>query len=420
MASTPHEFDAIIVGARVAGTAAAIMLARQGRRVLVVDKAAFPSDTISTHIVLAGGTRVLAKMGVLPMLEQLGGVRFDAMRATGPGFDYTSSLIQNGEDIRGLCLGRLKMDAAMIDAARGIESVMMRERFRVTDLIIEDGAIVGIRGEDSTGSHEFHAPLTIGADGFRSTIAQLGEERLGAFKRVDVPCRRAYYYAYYQGVDHQRLRDELLTEFESAPGEASLICRCEDGRAVAAVAFDTEEMRNFRTDLTGNFNAHLGKSLLVGKVLEGATIASKVLSAGFLLNTYRDPVVNGALLLGDSGLHVDPLFGQGHSLALMSADIMQTLAPEWFSASRGSAISADAMSTFTRERDAALMPYYNASVRVSRELALDKATLYAHRAANTAQWAADELIRFGQMASGRKIFPSFRFARVMGAQRRDA
>ncbi len=415
-----HEFDAIIVGARVAGTAAAIMLARQGRRVLVVDKASFPADTISTHIVLAGGTKVLAKMGVMPMLEELGGVRFDVMRATGPGFDYTSSLFQDGDDIRGLCLGRLKMDAAMIDAARSIESVVVRERFRVTDLIVERDSIVGVRGEDSTGAREFHAPLTIGADGFRSTIAQLAEERLGAFKRRDVPCRRAYYYAYYEGIDRKRLGDELLTEFESEPGEASLICRCEDGHAVAAVAFDTEEMRNFRTDLTGNFAAHLAKSFVVGKVLEGATMTSKVLSAGFLLNTYRDPVASGALLLGDSGLHVDPLFGQGHSLALMSADIMQTLAPQWFSASYGYAISTDAMSSFTRERDAALMPYYNASVRVSQELALDKATLYAHRAANTAQWAADELIRFGQMASERKSFPSFRFARVMAAQRRDA
>jgi menaquinone-9 beta-reductase len=420
MAQPVHEFDAIIVGARVAGTTSAIALARQGRRVLLVDKSDFPSDTISTHIVLAGGTRVLAKLGVLPMLEKVGGVRFDTMRATGPGFDYVSSLVQNGDDIRGICLGRLKMDAAMIDAARSIESVVVRERFRVTDLITSDRAIVGIRGEDATGVHEFHAPLTIGADGLRSSIARLAEERLGAFKRTDVPCKRAYYYAYYDGVARARLGDELLTEFESEPGEASLVCRCEDGRTVAAVAFDAEEMHPFRTDLTGNFGAHIDKSFLVGKVLADATIASKVYSSGLLLNTYREPVTDGAMLLGDSGLHVDPLFGQGHSLALISSDIMQTLAPQWFAVSTGKVISAATMADFTRERDAALIPYYKASVRVSQELALDPATLLAHRAANTAQWAADELIRFGQMASGRAGFPSFRFARVMAAQRRAA
>jgi menaquinone-9 beta-reductase len=420
MSQVVHSFDAITVGARVAGTAAAIMLARQGRRVLLVDKAGFPTDTISTHIVLAGGTQVLARMGVLAMLEQLGGVRFDAMRATGPGFDYISRLDSNGIDIRGLCLGRMKMDAAMLDAARSFESIVVREHFRVTDLLIEGDAIVGIRGEDSSGVHEFHAPLTIGADGMRSTVARLGEERLDAFKRRDVPCQRAYYYQYFEGVDRSRLGAELLTEFESEPGEASLICRCEDGRAVAAVAFDANEIASFRTDLAANFRAHLARSFIVGDVLKSAHAIGKVYSSGRLLNTHRDPVANGAVLLGDAGLHVDPLFGQGHSLALMSTEIMQSLAGEWFGTSHGSVISADAMSSFAKRRDAELMPYYNASVRVSEQLALDPATLMAHRAASTAQWAADQLIRFGQMASGRKGFPSFRFARLMAAQRPGA
>ena len=75
----PHSrktFDAIVVGARVAGSAAAIFLAREGWRVLLVDRDRFPSDRLSTHIVLAGGTRVLARLGMLETLERLGGVRF--------------------------------------------------------------------------------------------------------------------------------------------------------------------------------------------------------------------------------------------------------------------------------------------------------------------------------------------------------
>ena len=60
-------------------------------------------------------------------------------------------------------------------------------------------------------------------------------------------------------------------------------------------------------------------------------MAGKICSSGLLLNTWRDPVSDGALLLGDAGLHVDPLFGQGHSFALMSAEIVGELAPAWFS-----------------------------------------------------------------------------------------
>src|SRR6202167_3536792 len=372
MSELAKNFDAIIVGARVAGSAAAILLARNGLRVLLVDKDAFPSDRLSTHIVLSGGAKVLERMGMLEMLERAGGVRFARMRSIGPDFDYSGDLARNDADDRGLCLGRVLMDAAMIDAARSFEGVMFRERLRLTDLIIEDGGVVGIRGEDASGVHEFHAPLTIGADGMRSSVAQIASERIDAFKRVDVPCARAYYYAYFDGVARKNLGDELVAEFESAPGAGNLVCRCENGLTVAATAFDAAEMQAFRTDLRSNLRRYLDRSNAAGKMLEGATIAGKVFSSGLLNNTYRDPVTDGALLLGDAGLHVDPLFGQGHSMALMSAWIVGELAREWFSGGRGNAIPVDMLNDFTRRRDAQLMPYYRASVRASQQLGLDQ------------------------------------------------
>ncbi|HYR80105.1 MAG TPA: FAD-dependent monooxygenase, partial [Candidatus Dormibacteraeota bacterium] len=176
MADSSKTFDAIIVGARVAGSAAAIFLARQGRRVLLVDKDSFPSDRLSTHIVLGGGSQVLARIDMLETLERLGGVRFSRMRSIGPDFDYGGELVHDGADDRGLCLGRVLMDAAVIEAARSFESVAFHERFRLTDLLIENGAIVGIRGDGAGGAHEFRAPLTIGADGMRSSVAQIGAQ----------------------------------------------------------------------------------------------------------------------------------------------------------------------------------------------------------------------------------------------------
>jgi flavin-dependent dehydrogenase len=415
-----RELDAIVVGARVAGSAAAILLARQRLNVLLVDKAAFPSDTISTHLVLGGGAHVLGRLGVLPMLEREGAVRFARMRTLGPDFDYAAELQSDGADNRGLCLGRYKMDALMLDAARSLDTVEMRERFRVTDLLIEGRAVTGIRGENSGAAAEFRAPLVIGADGMRSTVAKIASERIGAFARTDVPCARAYYYAYFTGVPRARLGDEMLSEFESAPGAASLVCRCEDGRTVAAVAFDANEMREFRTDLAANFRRHLESSLTVGKVLADAILCGKVFSSGLLLNTCRVPVADGALLLGDAGLHVDPLFGQGHSFALMSTEIMAGLARDWFSARNGSVIGREAMSEFTRGRDEQLIPYYDASVRASEVLGLDRATRAAHRASAAEQWAADEIVRFAQMLTPRTRFPSFRFARLMAQQSRAA
>ncbi len=419
MSESAKNFDVIIVGARVAGSAAAILLARDGRRVLLVDKDAFPSDRLSTHIVLGGGTKVLERMGVLEMLERAGGVRFTRSRTVGPDFDYSGELMREGADNRGLCLGRVLMDAAMIDAARSFEGVTFRERFRLTDLLIEDDAIVGIRGEDAAGVHEFRATLTIGADGMRSSVAEIASERIDAFPRVDVPCARAYYYAYFEGVARKNLGDDLIAEFESAPGAGNLVCRCENGLTVAATAFDASEMQTFRTDLASNLRSYLNRSFAVGKMLEGATIVGKVFSSGILNNTYRNPVADGAILLGDAGLHVDPLFGQGHSMALMSAWIVGELAREWFSTGRGNAIPVGMLDDFTRRRDAELMPYYKASVQVSREIPLDRASRLAHRAASREQWAADEMIRFAQMLAPSAAL-SFRFARLMAAASRDA
>ena len=421
MSESAKNFDAIIVGARVAGSAAAILLARDGRRVLLVDKDAFPSDRLSTHIVLGGGTRVLERMGVLEMLERLGGVRFARMRTIGPDFDYSGELARDGADDRGLCLGRVLMDAAMIDAARSFDGVTFRERFRLVDLLIEDGAVVGIRGEDASGVHEFRAPLTIGADGMRSAVAQIASERIDAFKRIDVPCARAYYYAYFEGVARKNLGDELVAEFESAPGAGNLRLSMRErthGRG-DRIRRGRDANLSHRPRIE-SAHATSNRSFAVGKMLEGATIAGKVFSSGLLNNTYRNPVTDGALLLGDAGLHVDPLFGQGHSMALMSAWIVGELAREWFSNGRGNSIPAATLAEFTRRRDAELMPYYKASVRASRELRSTRAAAMAHRAASREQWAADEMIRFAQMLTPRAAFPSFRFARLMAAASRAA
>src|SRR5260370_156016 len=179
MSESPKHFDAIIVGARVAGSAAAILLARDGRSVLLVDKDGFPSDRLSTHIVLAGGTKVLERMGALEMLERAGGVRFERMRTVGP---------------------------------------------------------------------------------------------------------------YFEDVSRKNLGDELVAEFESAPGAGNLVCRCENGLTVAATAFDASAMQTFRTDLASNLRGYLNRSFAVGKILESATMVGKVFSSGLLNNTYLDPV----------------------------------------------------------------------------------------------------------------------------------
>ncbi len=307
MSKAGNEFDAIIVGARVAGSAAAIHLGGQGRRVLLIDKASFPSETISTHIVSGGGVLALKRLGALDLLDKAGAYRFMHMRMQFDQHDMTGvPRDETRNPVLGLCLGRYRMDQVMLDCARSIESVSVLEQTRVLDLLVEDGQVVGITAV--TGSEEPH-------------------------------------------------------EF----------------------------------------------------LMKGARLSSRLFSVGNLLNTYRDPATDGALLLGDSGLHVDPLFGQGHSFALLSAEILGGVAREWFSSGNGKAIKTGLLSEFTRRRDALLMPHYYATVATSRAPAIDPMLLAGVHAGATEQWAADEIVTNAQFMTPPGKFPTFRLARLVGS-----
>jgi len=417
MSLQPQNFDAIIVGARVAGSAAAIMLGRQGRKVLLVDRAGFPSDIISTHIVLGGGARVLERIGAFDELVRAGGHVFNRIRQRMPESDIVGTTRDGaGAERRGICLGRTLMDAAMLNLARSIDGVSVRERFLVSDLLVADGAVVGVRGDDPAGNYDFHAPLVIGADGMRSTVGRIaGEKIAGAFSRTDLPCARSYYYAYYSGARIDQLDGLVHAEYDAAPGLFHIACRCENGLVVAGVGFDSAELDEFKRDLPGSYHRRVAASQVCAEVLSGATLASKVFAVPKLYNTLRIPVCNGALLLGDAGLHVDPILGQGHSFALMSAEIMAQLADHWFAAGRGRFIDAETLSNFTRERDAQLGVHYQSAVAISQRLAPDTEGALLQRAASSEQWAIDELVSFGAMLLGPGEFPSVRLQQLMAS-----
>jgi 2-polyprenyl-6-methoxyphenol hydroxylase-like FAD-dependent oxidoreductase len=143
-------YDAIVVGARCAGAPTAMLLARAGHRVLLVDRAEFPSDTLSTHAIHAPGIAALRRWGVL-----------DAVLATGcPPIDaYSFDFGMFG--LRGTprpCDGsstayaprRYLLDAILVEAAAAA-GAEVREHFSVADLVVEDGAVVGVRGHDAEG-----------------------------------------------------------------------------------------------------------------------------------------------------------------------------------------------------------------------------------------------------------------------------
>ena len=141
----PSSYDAIVVGARCGGAPLAMLLARKGHRVLLVDRSQFPSDTMSTHYLKRTGAAFLRDWGLLDEIEAIGTPRIRrltmrmgdvALSGEAPAYrgidsDYTPR--------------RLYLDKILIDAAR-TAGAEVRERFMVRELVFDGGRVVGIRG----------------------------------------------------------------------------------------------------------------------------------------------------------------------------------------------------------------------------------------------------------------------------------
>ena len=181
-----NRYDAIVVGARCAGSPTAMLLAREGHRVLAVDRATFPSDTISTHHIHAPGVEALQRWGLLERVVETGVppietylVDFGPFAITGkPGTAYAPR--------------RTVLDALLVEAASeaGAE---IREGFTVEGLVVEDGRVAGIRGHAKGGKTVTeHAQVVVGADGRYSLVA----DAVGAPEYDTKPKLLAAYYSY--------------------------------------------------------------------------------------------------------------------------------------------------------------------------------------------------------------------------------
>src|SRR5262245_55405825 len=193
MASTPY--DAIVVGARCAGSPTAMLLARKGYKVLAVDKATFPSDTISTHLIHPPGVAALKRWGVLERVIATGCPPIDTY-----AFDFGPFTISGSPGSMDSPVAyaprRTVLDKILVDAASeaGAE---VREGFTVEEILVEDGHVAGIRGRSKGGQPVTDpARIVVGADGLHSFVAKavLPEQYR------DKPRILAAYYTYWSGL----------------------------------------------------------------------------------------------------------------------------------------------------------------------------------------------------------------------------
>jgi flavin-dependent dehydrogenase len=339
-------YDVIVIGARCAGSALALMLARAGLKALVVDRTEFPSDTMSGHYIHPAGVSCLRRLGLIDRLTATGAlpqeavtVDFGPVALTGapaPAADGTTA---------GYCPRRFVFDP-MLAAAAAEAGAELRQGITFLEPLVEDGRVAGIRAVTRAGQRlELRARLVVGADGKRSRFAQA----VGAAAYDRNPATACTFYAYWSGLDvpHARLFVRENRFCVATPTN--------DGLTFLGVAWPLAEFRRVRADIDRAYRAAVAGIPWLADRLAGARQAQRYVGTCDLDGFFRVPRGPGWALLGDAGYHKDPITAQGMTDAFLHAELLAQAAI----AGLGGRRPLDAaLADYQRRRDALAGPMY--------------------------------------------------------------
>ena len=305
-------WDTIIVGGRVAGAPLAMLLARRGYKVLVVDRASFPSDTMSTHFFWPRTTAFLKSWKLLGDLEATGCPPINQVRVTAGDLDYRGA----PSAVRGVatmyCPRRTVLDALLIEAAKSA-GAELREGLNVRSLLWSNDRVVGVVAKDADGSSiELRARIVVGADGKNSTIARLVS---APFKVYEDPLTFAF-YAYWDNVtlDHfgsHRSAQNRILEFPTHEAQTCIY-----------VGWPMERYPELKRDIGAAYLDAIYTSQSIGARARAGSIASRVMGSSKLPNYYRQSAGRGWALVGDAAYHRDPTTGMGIADAFLGAELL--------------------------------------------------------------------------------------------------
>jgi flavin-dependent dehydrogenase len=339
------SFDAIVVGARCAGSPTAMLLARKGYRVLVVDRASFPSDTVSTHLVHPLGVEALSRWGLLDRLVATGCPPIHTY-----SFDFGPFTISGspGTEKSRVAFGprRTTLDKLLVDAAAeaGAE---VREGFAVEEVLIEDGRAVGIKGRPRHGGSTIErARVVVGADGFRSLVAEVVRPE----HYDEKPPLCVGYYSYWSGLPMDG-RSEVYVRAR----RAFAAWPTHEGLTLIIGGWPYEELEENKKDVEGNYLKTIELAPAFANRLRGARREARF--AGMAVpNYFRKPYGPGWALVGDAGYNKEFITSQGIMDAFHDAELCVDALDKSFSGARP---FEDAMDEYQRTRDARVKPMYD-------------------------------------------------------------
>jgi flavin-dependent dehydrogenase len=339
-----EQYDVIVVGARCAGSPTAMLLARKGYRVVVVDRATFPSDTLSTHIVHPPGVAALKRWGLLDRLAATGCPPIDTY-----AFDFGPFTLSGapGTDDSPIayCPRRTVLDKLLVDAASeaGAE---VREEFTVQDVVTENGRVVGVRGHSKGGdSVTERAQVVIGADGRNSLVARA----VGPEQYNEKPQILSGYYSYWSGLPMDG-RFEVYIRPDRGWGAAPT----HDDLTLVVAGWPFAEWEANKGDVEGNYLAMFEMAPEFADRIHAAKRESRFAGTA-VPNFFRRPFGPGWGLVGDAGYNKDFITAQGIADAFRDAELCANALDESFSGARSFDV---AMEEYQSTRDEHVLPMF--------------------------------------------------------------
>lgn len=349
-----QEYDAIVVGARIAGATTALYLAERGYRVLLLDRDRFPSATLSTHLFFTDTLGAFQELGVLDAVlavdaPRLRWLRFPYLEAPFPchkGYDFA------------LCIRRERLDSILLDQAAVHPRITVETQTRVTGLVWERGRVAGVRYRSRHSSAEgvARARVVIGADGRNSLVAR----EVGAVRYEDMPPLFAWYYGYFVDVpsDDPPSARAFSGSFPEISAEyaAAFVFPTDSGLTLVGFGVEHAAFARFRRAVTAHFFAGLRALPAAWERVGEGRLVSRIRGTGQLPNFFRQAWGAGWALVGDAGCHKDPHTAQGMGDAVRSARLLATALDRWW---QGQQPECAALDWYARERDADLRPMYD-------------------------------------------------------------
>jgi len=355
--------DVVVVGAGPAGSAAAILLAERGSSVTLLDKAAFPRPKICGEYLSPEAARVLDRLGVLKAVDAAGAQPLSGMRIIAPDGTvldgtYPTSGPWRGYRDHALAIRREVFDRILLERARALP-VDVRERHRVTGLLVEGGLVRGVKAESADGAPvELRSRLAVGADGRASVVAHaLGLVRPHRLQRLAL-------IQHVSGIEGLGDRGEIYVD----PPDYSILNPVAPGIVNLSLVVPLAHAKPFSSRLETFMEARLRQLRHVPARLAGMKAEGPVMAMGPLAYRVGEPRVGGVLLAGDAAGFYDPFTGEGLYTALRSAELLAEVAHPALSTGD---VSADALAPYARAKRAAFAD----KARVTRALQF----IIAHR-----------------------------------------